>query len=572
MCVSAADRKQSVIMDQARPLLYVSLGFVLLLLWQSWTTFTDPTPSPISPVTPSDSSNKPQKFPEDLPASVTSEQPRPAELEQNVTQQVDSPTIEVRTDVLSMTISTRGGDVIRADLSKIPVHLGDPTPYHLFHYDAKGSYLMQAGLLHDHLPDMSGTLADYAPSHHARYNSASAHYQMTSEQDELHIPLVWQGQGIEVKKVFIFRRGRYLIDIEHWVRNNRERAWVGRQYTQLRRSDEAPENENRFLYTFTGAAYYDGTYTKQGFADIVEEPMSQAIHGGWAAMLEHYFVSAVVPDQTQAHDYYSKSVSGNAGAEYIIGIRSPALTIAPWQEERFHTQLYVGPKLQRKLEHIAPGLELTTDYGIFTVISKPLFWLLERIYQYLRNWGWSIIMLTLLIKLVFYKLSEVGYRSMARMRKFQPQLTRLRERYKDDRQRMNQEMMGLYRKEKINPLGGCFPILVQIPVFIALYWVLLESVELRQAPFVLWIQDLSAKDPYFVLPVLMGISMFLQNRLNPTPPDPIQAKVMMFLPFIFTVFFAFFPAGLVLYWLANNVLSIAQQWMITRRIERAVVS
>lgn len=299
-----------------------------------------------------------------------------------------------------------------------------------------------------------------------------------------------------------------------------------------------------------------------------DQPIRKSVVGGWVAMLEHYFLSAIIPDQKESQDYYTKAVASGIQDEYIIGIRSPPLTIVPGEQKRFRMQSYMGPKLQEDLEEIAPGLELTTDYGIFSVISKPLFWLLNKINQWVGNWGVAIILLTILIKLVFYKLSEVSYRSMARMRKFQPQFTRLRDRYKDDREQLNKEIMALYKKEKINPLGGCLPILVQVPVFIALYWVLLESVELRQAPFILWITDLSTRDPFFVLPVLMGLTMFLQNHLNPSPPDPIQAKIMMFLPWIFTVFFAFFPAGLVLYWFANNVISIAQQWAITRQIEK----
>ena len=548
-------------MDQARPLLYVSFGFVLLLLWQDWIAFTNPpafAPVPEAPRQPQFS---------DMPEAGVPALPQSQGTTHDTSVQTNDQSVEIRTDVLSMTVSARGGNIIRTDLSTIPVHLDDPTPYRLFRSDNDARYVMQSGLLHDRLPGMAGGQTEYAPSHHTVYTSAATFYQLANGQDTLRIPFIWRGRDTEVEKVLVLRRGSYVIDVEHWVRNKGKRPWVGRQYTQLRRSDAGRSNENRFLYTFTGAAYYDGAYTKQDFAEIAENPLDKTIRGGWAAMLEHYFVSAIIPEQTQHHDYYSKEVSGSVGSEYLIGVRSPPITVPPGREDRFHTQLYVGPKLQKDLEQVAPSLELTVDYGIFTVISKPLFWLLEYIYRFLGNWGWSIIALTLLIKLVFYKLSEVSYRSMARMRKFQPEVMRLRERYKHDRQQMNQAMMGLYREEKVNPLGGCFPILVQIPVFIALYWVLLESVELRQAPFVLWIQDLSVKDPYFVLPVLMGISMFVQNRLNPTPPDPIQAKVMMLLPFVFTIFFAFFPAGLVLYWVANNALSIAQQWVITRRIE-----
>ena len=283
-------------------------------------------------------------------------------------------------------------------------------------------------------------------------------------------------------------------------------------------------------------------------------------------MIQHYFLSSWVPDQSEENLTYSKHPSEN---RYILGMRSPATTIKAGEQGRFHSLLVVGPKLQDRLETIAPGLELVVDYGILTILAKPLFWLLKLYHKWFDNWGWAIIFLTLTIKLVFYKLSETSYRSMAKMRKLGPRLQTLKERYGDDRQRMSQAMMSMYKEEKINPLGGCLPILVQIPVFIALYWVLLESVEMRQAEWILWIKDMSSADPYFILPLIMGVTMFIQQKLNPAPIDPVQAKIMMMLPVVFTVFFAFFPAGLVLYWVANNVLSIAQQWYITRIVIKA---
>jgi YidC/Oxa1 family membrane protein insertase len=283
-------------------------------------------------------------------------------------------------------------------------------------------------------------------------------------------------------------------------------------------------------------------------------------------MIQHYFLSAWIPDAAEPNLYYTKVLPP---ARYVLGLVGPELTVPPGQTQLFSSRLYVGPKLQDHLAEIAPGLELTVDYGMLTVLAKPIFWLLKRIHDLVGNWGWAIIILTLLIKLAFYKLSETSYKSMANMRKLAPRLQALKERYGDDRQKLNQAMMEMYRKEKINPLGGCLPILVQIPVFIALYWVLLESVELRQAAFILWLKDLSSPDPYYVLPLIMGVTMFIQQKLNPAPMDPMQAKVMMILPFVFTVFFAFFPAGLVLYWVTNNILSIAQQWVITRRVEQA---
>jgi len=281
-------------------------------------------------------------------------------------------------------------------------------------------------------------------------------------------------------------------------------------------------------------------------------------------MIQHYFAAAWIPDPDESDNYYTRKLDGQ---RYVLGLTGPLARIADGETSVFRSGIYAGPKIQKDLEAAAPGLELTVDYGYLTIIAQPLFWLLQYIHGVVGNWGWSIIILTIMIKAVFFKLSETSYRSMANMRRMQPRIQALREKFAHDKQKMNQAMMDLYKKEKINPMGGCLPIVVQIPVFIALYWMLLESVELRQAPFIFWIEDLSTKDPFYVLPVLMGISMFIQQRLNPAPPDPIQAKVMMALPLVFTVFFLWFPSGLVVYWLVNNILSIAQQWVITRRVE-----
>jgi YidC/Oxa1 family membrane protein insertase len=299
---------------------------------------------------------------------------------------------------------------------------------------------------------------------------------------------------------------------------------------------------------------------------MTEQKLNIQVSDGWIAMMQHYFLSAWIPPEGLEETYYTNVIDRN---RFIIGMFSPSVDILPGSNYSFKNDLYIGPKLQDTLGSVAPGLELTVDYGWLTVIAQPIHWLLNKIYDVVGNWGWAIIVLTILIKLAFYKLSEASYKSMANMRQLTPRLAALKDRYGDDKERLNQAMMELYKTEKINPLGGCLPIFVQIPVFIALYWVLLESVELRQAPFVLWIDNLSAPDPYYVLPLIMGISMYIQSKLNPAPPDPMQAKIMMSLPFVFTVFFAFFPSGLVLYWTINNILSIAQQWYITNAIEKA---
>ncbi|HEX7026855.1 MAG TPA: membrane protein insertase YidC, partial [Gammaproteobacteria bacterium] len=378
-------------------------------------------------------------------------------------------------------------------------------------------------------------------------------------------------------------RDSYAIEVVHRVENGSEQVWRGSQYRQLQRN-HLEEGGNRFLVTYTGAVVYSPAkkYQKIDLESIAEvhrcdlaknknkKDPECGIDSGWVAMIEHYFLSAWIPPETAtANTYYThyESAAGTTGSErYTIGITSSPQSVSPGQSLTFSSLLYVGPKEQQRLEKIAPGLKLTVDYGYLTVIAQPLFWLLDKIHSLVGNWGWAIVLVTLLIKLLFYKLAETSYRSMAKMRQVQPKMMAIRERYADDRQRQSQAMMELYKKEKINPLGGCLPMLIQIPVFIALYWVLLESVELRQAPFILWIQDLSVKDPYFVLPVIMGVSMYFQQKLNPAPLDPVQAKVFAVLPFVFTVFFAFFPAGLVLYWVVNNVLTIAQQWFITNKV------
>lgn len=560
-------------MGSARLFLYVSLAFVSLLLWERWIEWNRPPP-----VQPAETAPAGQDVPvaadamqdkewDDVPEPAASAPPpAPDGTASGGADTRGAVRVSVETDLFLIELGLRGGDIRKADLRRVPVDVDTPEVVFRLLDDQRDTYLVQSGLLHDRVAGVA-VPKERAPSHHAIYRSEHQHYEMSPGNDILRVPLFWQNEdGIEVKKTYVFRRGSYLLEIEHEIHNRGSQAWVGRQYGQLRRSPPVDEG-SPLLYTFTGAAYYDGKYNKIGFDKIAEDPISgKAITDGWAAMLQHYFVSALIPSRETRNDYYTKAVRSLGKNEYLIGLRSPPIAVAPGASGRFSLRMYSGPKIQKDLAEIAPGLELTTDYGIFTVISKPLFWLLDKIYSLLGNWGWAIVVLTLIIKLVFYKLSEVSYRSMAKMRKFQPRLLALRERYKDDRSLLSQEMMKLYRQEKVNPLGGCLPILVQVPVFIALYWVLLESVELRQAPFVLWIHDLSVRDPYFVLPLLMGASMVAQNRLNPTPPDPIQAKVMLLLPVVFTVFFAFFPSGLVLYWLVNNLLSILQQWFITRQV------
>lgn len=387
---------------------------------------------------------------------------------------------------------------------------------------------------------------------------------MAANDDQLKVELFWTGDnGLRVTKEFVFTRGKYAVAVNYHINNESGQAWTGRQYSQFQRT--LVEEGSRFLYTYLGAAISspDDLYEKITFDDMEDANLDQDITGGWAAMIQHYFVGAWVPDPGKAYHYYTKVLDG---PRYAIGLYSPAMTVEPGAQTTVGMTLYAGPKLQDQLEAVAPGLELTVDYGWLWFIAQPLFWLLTWLYSVFGNWGWAIIFVTITIKAAFFQLSAASYKSMANMRRVQPRMVAIKERYGSDRQRLNKAMMELYKTEKINPLGGCLPILVQIPVFISLYWVLLESVELRQSPFIFWIQDLSAMDPYYVLPLLMGASMLIQQRLNPAPIDPVQQKVMAMLPIVFTVFFAFFPAGLVLYWVVNNILSIAQQWYITSKV------
>jgi len=387
--------------------------------------------------------------------------------------------------------------------------------------------------------------------------------------------------GIKVAKLYTFNRGSYLIDVVHEIDNRGEKEIVAHAYYQLQRDTKAPEGESSMVSTFTGPAVFtdQGKYQKVAFSDIEKgsAKFASKADDGWIAMVQHYFVAAWIPEIGLPREYYMRKVDNSLQPAVGAGVIVPTPVVAPGSKGVFSVPLYAGPQIQSNLEQLAKpkaeggigaaGLPLVVDYGWLTVIAAPIFWCLDAIHKVVGNWGWAIVLLTVGIKLLFFPLSAASYKSMAKMRTVTPRLMALKERYGDDRQKLNAEMMALYKREKINPLGGCLPIAVQIPVFIALYWALLGAVEIRDAPWILWITDLSAADPYYVLPVVMVATMLIQTKLNPTPPDPIQAKVMMMMPFIFGAMFFFFPAGLVLYWVVNNVLSIAQQWQITRMIE-----
>jgi len=550
-------------MDNQRIILFFALSFVLLLIWQAWQKDFSTEPSTPTAVTEGAASSKSIDVP-----SVGSNAKDAATTTQLATTTPDlgnnklesAGRVHVVTDTLAIDIDLRGGDLREADLVEYPVDLSkEKTPFRLLQDSDSHILIAQSGLLS----------ANGAPDHHAIYKADQTSYRLADGQNQLKVDLHWQNdQGIQVIKTYTFTRNSYEVGVAHKVINGSASVWQGHQYEQLQRTRPGADEKSRFINTYTGGVIYSNEekYEKYSFDNMDDKDLSRDIASGWAAMIQHYFVTAWLPPSDQTFKYYSKAP---AGRPYVLGMVSPSLTIAPGQSAEFNSNIYIGPKEQKRLEKITPSLKLTVDYGVLTILAQPLFWLLSHLHKLFNNWGWSIIVLTLIIKLVFYKLSETSYRSMANMRRLAPRVATIRERYGDDRQRMSQAMMELYKKEKINPLGGCLPMIVQIPVFIALYWVLLESVEMRQAPFIGWIVDLSIKDPYYVLPLLMGTSMFIQQRLNPPPPDPVQAKVMMALPFIFTLFFAFFPAGLVLYWVSNSVISILQQWIITRRIEKA---
>ncbi len=550
-------------MDNQRLILFIALSFVALLLWQAWQADYGHRPVTEAPPATEQAQRSAPMAPNDVPAALGPAATGQAAVvpAQDRNTLPSGQRVRVMTDLLDVKIDTIGGDVRQVDLLEYPIAADKPKqPVRLLSDNPSDLFIAQSGLL-------SSQQAE-APSHRAQYTAESAEYRLPAGSDELRVPLHWtSSQGLQVTKTYIFHRNSYVIDLVYELQNKGDAAWNGQLYRQLQRVDR-PTDKSRFIYTYTGGVIYSAEtkYEKIPFDKMHEAPLSQDLKDGWAAMIQHYFLAAWIPRPDQTHHYYSNVVDGS---RYILGVMDPEVTVAAGANMTLASRLVVGPKLQDRLAKIAPGLDLTVDYGRLTFIAQPLFWLLENIHKVVGNWGWSIIILTVLIKLAFYKLSETSYRSMANMRKLQPRLQALKERYGDDRQRLNQAMMEMYKKEKINPLGGCLPIVVQIPVFIALYWVLLESVEMRQANFMLWIHDLSSPDPYYVLPLIMGVSMLIQQKLNPSPLDPIQQRVMMILPVMFTVFFAFFPAGLVIYWVVNNILSIAQQWVITRRIETA---
>lgn len=488
----------------------------------------------------------------------------------------DQDLIYITTDTLNVTINPLGGDIVGVSLPKHLSRIDTPDiPFVLLDNSEQHTYIAQSGLI-----GKNGT--DTSLQDRPLFRSAEKHYQLKDGEDQLSVDLLYRDGDINITKRFTFKRNDYLIGMDYLIENNSNEVWQAALYGQIRHDGKKTTSSNRMgLQPYLGFATTtnDDRFKKIDFDDVSKKTFSTDIEGGWIALIQHYFVSAWIPDQNLENQY--STIKTSAGL-YLGRFKSPIVAIPAGEKGELKAQFYTGPKDQYRLAKISPRLDLSVDYGWLWMIAQPLYAILFflqngtlhafgyelDIFSGIGNWGFAIIFLTILVKLAFYSLNAKAYTSMGKMRSIQPKMLEIRDRYADDRQKQSQEMMALYSKEKVNPLGGCLPIFIQMPVFIALYWVILESVELRHAPFIGYIKDLSAMDPYFILPIVMGASMWFQQKLNPTPPDPMQARIMQFLPIIFTFFFLFFPAGLVLYWVVNNILSIAQQWIITRRIEK----
>ncbi len=559
-------------MDNQRLLIWAIFAFLAWITYQTWVR--EYAPQPVPPV--AEQAGEAVSAPgitageDELPAivdvtlaDVTQADALPSSpgVTDEPAAKTSAPGITVSTDVFDIVISTAGGTLQSATLKAYPVAKDQPdTLVRLLATDGKEYGLIESGVR------ATGGAAE--ATHLATFQAARHSYDLGSA-DELVVPLTWQDEsGVTVEKRYRFKRGSYAIGLEQVVTNGSATPWRGAEYVRIK--GRSAEMERSMFdvdtYSFIGPIVYDGDKSeKLKHDDLIDDgKLEFNSQSGWVGSIQHHFLRAAVP--TPGVDYkYAVQATGDVATSSAI--RRSLVTIAPGASETFATALFVGPKLQEQLEQIDESLKLTVDYGWLTIISQPLFWLLSFVYGYVKNWGVAIIVVTFLIKLAFYKLTESSGRSMAKMRQIQPRMKALQDRYKDDKPALSQAMMDLYKREKVNPAAGCLPILIQMPFFLAFYWVLLESVEMRQAPFALWITDLSTRDPYFILPLIMGAAMFGQQKLNPAPADPVQAKVMQIMPIMFTVFFAFFPSGLVLYWVTNTLLSIAQQWKVNKVVE-----
>ena len=549
-------------MDTTRLVLLVIFCVSLFLLGEKWYReyWPKPVPAPSAAVQPSpgtDFTPVPDATKRDhaasAPAATPAKQPEVGPIG-------GGEMVSVRTDLMQAEVSTLGGDIRKVELLAHRDTVDLERNLMLLDFGAKHTMVAQTGLIGASLP-----------THKTAFVPDQREVKLADGADKAVLTLTaTEPGGTKVIKTLTFHRGTYVIDVGYRIENHGSAAVEPFAYYQLVRDDQAPPGESTWVPTFTGVALFTDKdkYHKIAFSDIAKDKAKypKESQDGWIGMVQHYFVTAWLPKPGGPREFYTRSLGNGL---FAAGVIVPGPKVEAGASAEWSVPLYVGPQEQEKLAALAPGLDLTVDYGWLTVIAAPLFWVLSAVHDIVKNWGVAIIIVTIIIKLIFFPLSAASYKSMARMRIMAPKLQKLKEIHGDDRQKLHQAMMELYKTEKINPLGGCLPIVIQIPVFIALYWVLLGSVEMRQAPFMLWIQDLSRPDPFYVLPILMGISMIIQTRLNPEPPDPIQAKVMKIMPIAFSVFFFFFPAGLVLYWLVNNILSIGQQWAITRRLENA---
>lgn len=537
-------------MDTKRIVLYGALFVLSFFLWTTWQK-----EHPNVPTQQAQTSAASQTSAAGSTTSTTAPKIAPSTVKGSI--------VTVKTDLLNVQINTAGGTLSGASLLQYPKSLQDKAPVDILNSNADTLYLAQ-----------SGVIEQGAEQETLLYQPKKSAYTLGADENEMNVTLVATNkQGISLKKIFTFSRGSYAVGVSYQLKNPTSKSWSGQLYTQIQRKDTAGKKGGGIfsLHTYRGAAIssQQKPYEKISYKKMDAANLSREITGGWVAMQQRYFLTSWIPNQKEQNHYYSTVAAGDV---YTIGLSGPAFTLKPGGSNTVDAKFYVGPEISQLLEPLAPGLKLTIDYGWLWFISVAIFWVMQKIFNVIGNWGWSIVLVTLLIKTIFYHLSATSYKSMAKMRQLAPRMKALKERYADDKQKMSQATMALYKEEKINPVGGCLPMLIQIPFFIALYYVLIEAVQLRQAPFIFWIHDLALRDPYYILPIIMGLSMFLQQKISPAPPDPAQAKMMMLMPVIFTVFFMSFPAGLVLYWVVNNVLSILQQWYVMQKMEKAVAS
>ncbi len=535
-------------MDTRRLVLFVIFSMSILMLWDAWQR--QQAPIAVAQQTVSSSDQPVQANQQTTPTSEAIVGDYKLQAAQR---------ISVTTDLYKAEIETTGGDLRKLELLKHRAADNDESNFVLLDDAAKPmTYVAQSGLLGTDLP-----------THQALFATAATSYQLQEGQDKLEVRLSWVSNGVNVDKIYTFHRNKYAIDVNYEIHNNTAGAISPTVYYQIVHDNQSNQG-SALMPTFTGGSYYTEAtkFKKMSFSDMEKAPLKLSASDGWVGLLQHYFVGAWIPKDGLAREFYTEKLNEHM---YRIGTKSTLDNIAPGASLVVPASLFAGPQIKKDLIAAAPGLEYTVDYGMLTIVAAPLFWVLAKIHALVNNWGVAIILLTLLIKAAFYPLSAKSYRSMAQMRELAPRLEALKQKFGDDRQKMQMAMMDIYRTEKINPMSGCLPILIQIPVFISLYWMLLGSVELRHAPFFGWIQDLSAIDPYYILPIIMGLSMIVQTKLNPKPTDPIQAKVMTWMPVVFSVFFFFFPAGLVLYWVVNNIISIWQQWYVNKSIHAAAL-